>query len=524
MKTKNHIARTLIVLSAMFFSNLLLAQNAGDLDPTFGVGGTAVIDVGTGYDPCYGLIIQPDGKIVIGGTAALNGGWYPTLVRMNPDGTLDNTFDGDGITSSDVPHGTYNADANPLALQTDGKLLFTFGTAILGVGGLAVTRFNSDGSIDTSYGTNGTAITTVMEYSNDAFSLVLQADGKAVVVGRGSPAIGLGNQIVAVRYTSNGQLDETFADGGIYLGDVGLGGVIYDVRQATDGKIVMLGNITTSEGSDYVLMRLNENGTLDNSFNEDGIFNFNTEEYEFYKCLTVKEDGSIVAAGGFDALDGTGINIALASVTSTGEFDTTFGTDGVTITAIGNDTDRPEAVMVAPDGKILVVGTHEDFYGYGAVLRYNADGTLDNTFGENGIALIDAYNYKVQNIKLQADGKIVIAGFQYFEGVGDPDYSASRLLYDDADGVNDESIVEDMFSIYPNPTNDVLTLNWKNSTANEQVDISITDINGKIVWQSSGTASFSQKQIETTQIPIGVYSISILGKETNSISRFVISR
>jgi uncharacterized delta-60 repeat protein len=185
-----YIKSYFLLLTTCFFQ-CVKAQNAGDLDPTFGVDGTSLFTVGTGTPQCYGLVIQPDQKIVIGGRAATGGGWYPTLVRMNPDGTPDSTFDGDGITYGDVQHTTgYAADANPLALQPDGKLLYTFTTSVPDGTALAVTRFNSDGSVDTSFGTDGTASTMALEYINEAFSLLLQADGKVVIVGRANAFVG----------------------------------------------------------------------------------------------------------------------------------------------------------------------------------------------------------------------------------------------------------------------------------------------------------------------------------------------
>lgn len=501
------------------------AQNAGDLDLTFGNNGSVITDLGIGYDQCSGLVVQPDQKIVIAGRAYVNEGWYPTLIRMNMDGTLDNSFDSDGIAWGDVPHSTtLYAEADALVLQPDGKFLYTFYLSFFGGDGLAVTRFNTDGSIDTGFGTNGTTTIIVVEYGNYSNSMLLQSDGKILVTGRVQASSNSPFTAVAVRFTADGLLDETFADDGIFTFFQGNGTQVIDVKQASDGKTVMACSTSYSGYYDYVIIRLNEDGTFDTTFNEDGISNFNISgSYDAPQFLTLREDGSIIIVGYAYSEDGTNTDWAMVSLTSGGELDTGFGNDGVVIAALGDGNDVAESVVIAPDGKILVAGYHEDFYIYGSVLRYNANGTPDDTFGTDGVTLIDAYSYVVENIKLQADGKIVVCGWTGYSDTNEHHFTASRLMYEGADAVHNPLTIEKGISVFPNPVNDKIMLQWKNNTTNEQVNISISDINGKMVWQAQSTP-LNLTQIDTSQLPEGVYSISINGKKTNDTSKFVIAR
>ncbi len=522
--------KKLYCTSFFFLLTLLLfqtakAQSAGDLDFSFGTGGNVITDLGIGYDQCSGLVVQPDQKIVIAGRAYVNDWWYPTLIRMNTDGSLDTSFDSDGIASGDVQHSTtLYAEAEALALQPDGKLLYTFYRDFFGGDGLAITRFNADGSIDTNFGDNGTTSIIVMEYGNYSNSMLLQSDGKILVTGRVQASSNSPFTAVAVRFTADGLLDETFADDGIFTLLQGNGTQVIDVKQTNGGKTVMACSTSYSGYYDYVIIRLNEDGTFDTTFNEDGISNFNISgSYDAPQFLTLREDGSIIVVGYAYSEDGTNTDWAMVSLTSVGELDSAFGTEGVVVAALGDGNDVAESVVVAPDGKILVAGYYEDFYIYGAVLRYNADGTLDSTFGDGGISLIGEYAYFLENIKLQDDGKIVVCGWTGYSDTNEHHFTASRLLYDDAIAVNDIPTDKEGISVFPNPANDRIIVQWMSATNKEHANISITNINGKIVWQTKLT-SFNQIQIDTSQLAEGVYSISIQGNQTIASAQLVIAR
>jgi uncharacterized delta-60 repeat protein len=517
---KRYLTSLIAILLSIQHSN---AQNAGDLDLTFGINGSVITDLGIGYDQCSGLVVQPDQKIVIAGRAYITDWWYPTLIRINTDGTLDSTFNGDGIASGDVQHSTtLYAEADALVMQPDGKFLYTFYLDFFGGDGLAVTRFNSDGSIDTDFGVNGTTTVIAMAYSNYSNSLLLQGDGKILVVGSGQEYENAPSAAVAVRFTADGLLDETFADDGIFTFSQGNGTLGIDAKQSTDGKIVMACSTGYSGYQDYVIIRLNDNGTFDNTFNEDGIVNFNISGlFDAPQFLTLREDGSIIVVGYSYSDDGTNIDWAMVSLTSGGELDSEFGNDGVVIAALGDGDDIAESVAIAPDGKIIVAGYYEDFFIYGAVLRYNANGELDNSFGTNGLALIDAYSYHLENVKLQADGKIVVCGWTGYSDTNEHHFTASRLLYDGVNVVN-ENATDNKIHIYPNPSNEQFFLCFSDGMSGNFNRISIMDQSGKLVWQLSQVTQ--NMQVDVSHLAEGIYTV-LVQRDVSIISRtFVITR
>jgi len=511
--TRNFI----FLLASLGFNAQGFAQNAGDLDQTFGVNGSTITDLGIGYDQCSGLVIQPDQKIVIAGRGYIDNGWYPTLIRMNTDGTLDDTFDSDGIAKGDVPHSTsFYAEADALALQPDGKFLYAFHLDFFGQDGLAVTRFNSDGSIDNDFGSNGTATQLVMTESNYSNSLLLQADGKILITGNGQAYDNAPNSMLAVRFDADGQIDQSFADNGIFVFNQGTNSRIYDAKQDGDGKIVMACSSGYSGYWDYVIVRLNEDGSFDETFGEAGIASFNiSDSYDSPKFLTLREDGSVIVVGYAYSDDGSNMNMAMVSLTSGGVIDTAFGNEGIVVTPFGDGDDIAESVTIAPDGKILIAGHHEDFYIYGAVLRFNANGEPDTSFGTDGIVLIDAYSYIIENIKLQADGKIVVCGWTGFSGTNEHHFTASRLLYEGANSTNDADMKENQISVFPNPASDFVSIQGITSLAL----ITISDITGKTVMNEY---VIQNAILDISNLDMGIYMMTVLENGGSTTKKVIV--
>ncbi len=268
--------------------------------------------------------------------------------------------------------------------------------AILGL--LALSCFAAPGDLDLSFGGTGKVLTDRTDpsgSSNYAFCMALQSDGKIVVAGE---------NFDMVRYFSNGSLDAGFGNGGRisngYNASAGLG-----IKVQADGKIVVAGYAS----GNFRVIRYNPTGTVDGSFNAASIDFGTTDDYA--TDLAIVSGGKIVVAG----VTGTNAaaNFALARLNANGSLDTTFGTAGkVTADFAGND-DEAGSMVVQPDGKIIVagfawVGSNRDF----AAVRYNIDGSLDPSFGVGGkvttpIGQSDDYGGAVA---LQSDGKIVLAG------------------------------------------------------------------------------------------------------------------
>ncbi len=411
---------TVVVITS---STLALAQ-AGQLDSTFGTGGVFTTNF-TQPDSTMAtaVAIQSDGKIVIGGSTP-NGG---ALARLNTNGTLDSSFGTGGIVNN-----TFGADGPVVAvvIQPDGKIV----ASAEGFLGGSVGRFNSDGSLDTTFGNGGFAVSKSLDSGPGVLSaLALQSDGKILVTGAG--LIG--------RYTSEGQLDPTF-------GNSGIAALTFPIAIAmtlqSDGKIlVVTGLRAPSElfGSPNLpgtqpgaIARYNTNGSLDKSFGISG----QAACVASATAIAIQSNGKIVVAGAAPSalltFTSDGITVAdnqtgfgVVRYNSNGSVDTTFnpgagfGAGGGVITGFGSSFPAGGAFALAiqSNGEIVVagqagVGTNGGlgFASSSFVLaHYTTTGQLDTNFGTNGTVITTLNPGPISFVSalvLQSDGKIVAAG------------------------------------------------------------------------------------------------------------------
>ncbi|MEV6050381.1 calcium-binding protein [Streptomyces sp. NPDC052107] len=391
----------------------------GDLDPTFGTGGKVTTDFSGNND--FATAAQADGKIIAVGQSDAGGGDFDfALARYNLDGSLDTTFGTGGKVTTNF--GGVDG-ARGVAVQTDGKIV----VAGFSNTDFAVARYNTDGSLDTTF--NGTgAVTTDFGGGEDvAFGVALQADGKIVAAGSTNAFGGL--DFALARYNLDGSLDTTFGTGGKVVTDFGTGDndIANGVVVQTDGKIVAAGSGVSGSTLDFALARYNTDGSLDTTFGTGGLVttDFGGDNDQALG-VALQNDGKIVAAG-FTNAGGTN-DFALARYNTDGSLDTTFGTGGKVITDFGGTIDEAFGVAVQTDGKIVAAGITNaggtfDF----ALARYNTNGSLDTTFGTGGKVTTNFGGSDVaRGVTLQTDGKIVAAGSS--NAGGTTDFALARYL------------------------------------------------------------------------------------------------
>ena len=339
----------------------------GTLDATFDGDGKVVTAITGTQDVAYAVAVQNDGKILVSGGA--NGGPGATfcVVRYNPNGSLDNTFGRNGIVMGPFPV-TFTFAGQAIALQNDGKILV--GGAVTGDQlDFAVVRFNSDGSLDNSFDNDGYAQTPINPGSVDqAFVLAIQTDGKILMGGRTRQTVpSLGPfHLTLVRYNTDGSLDNNFAAGGVFTYSLpgGSDNVAYGLAVQTDGKIVVSGHSGLMGNAEFMLLRLNSTGLLDNSFDGDGIA---TTDFfggnDLARSMRLQADGKIILSG--SSLNGTDQNFALARYNTDGSLDNTFGTGGKYVVANDGNEDAYGMAMSGTTiylGGIITVGSSPDFF------------------------------------------------------------------------------------------------------------------------------------------------------------------
>jgi uncharacterized delta-60 repeat protein len=412
----------------------------GNLDAAFGQGGRVTTDFLGGSDAARGVVVQPDGKIVVVGSAAAPGSPAANsfaLARYNPDGSPDTTFGTGGkVTTALGANGT----ANGVVLQPDGKIVVVGSSYTAGAGSFAVARYNPNGTLDPVFGTAGKVLTAFPASSllggggGAATAAALQADGKIVVVGSGTPnANTLATDLAVVRYNANGTLDGTFGLAGRVFADLGSANdQAAAVGLQGDGKIVVAGSYGAPGQEDLALLRLNANGTPDAGFGKSGraVAGFHAQGPEAAAGLFIQGDGKILAVGTSSTTSGpAATGFALARFTAAGVLDTTFGSGGRVTVPQATVTGASAHGVAAAAGKLIVVGTtaapaagsvsRTDFI----AARFNADGTIDTAFGGGKVATNFAApgDSSASAMVLQPDGRVVVAGYVIVPGVpGNP--------------------------------------------------------------------------------------------------------
>lgn len=420
---------------------------AANTAPTFVTGnGKVITDFG---DNALGksVALQADGKIIVVGQAnnASNGQDF-AVARYNSDGSLDTSFNGSGKTTTDFGGDDYSQS---IALQHDGKI--TVVGASTGYD-FALARYNSDGSLDTSFKA-GNLFNTIFKSGGDR-SFSIQVDGKIIVAGDSN------GDFAIARYNFDGSLDTSFSSDGWLTTDFGGNDYSKIMTLQPDGKILVAGfTIDSNNSSNIALARYNPDGSLDSSFNGVGKTTADFGGNDYSQSLTLQSDGKILVAGFTQNL--TQSSFALARYNADGSLDINFSSDGLLTTDFeGNATGH--CVGLQADGKIIVAGFGNGDFG---IARYNPNGSLDTSFNVSGKTTTDfGGNDYAQSVIIQPDGDILVAGYTLDETIMSRfDFVFSRY---NPNGSLDLSI-----PFYKNTIDNSLYLENSNKTLDKEVHI-----------------------------------------------------
>lgn len=378
--------------------------------PTFLAGdGIVVTDVGTDNDTARSVVVQPDGKIVTGGYAEVGGVNLFALTRYDTDGTLDSTFGTSGVVTTSF--GGITNFGYQLAIQDDGKLLLAGGSFDGAQSDYALARYNSDGSLDSSFGTGGQVLTDFPAGESDvAHGVAVQPDGKILVSGITSN--GTDYDFALARYNSNGTLDTSFNGDGLIETPIGSGDDrSWTVSLQSDGRVLVGGYTDNGSDYDYALVRYDSSGNLDASFGTGGIVttDLGGGSQDIIYDIAIQSDGKIVVAG--QAGDANK-DFSVTRYNSDGSLDTSFGTGGTTTNPVGTSHDFGQGLALQSDGKIVVAGRVFGVSNGFGVARLNTDGSLDASFGTGGTTIEPTGGSfdEAWDLALQNDDSIVVVG------------------------------------------------------------------------------------------------------------------
>lgn len=391
---------------------VLRYNSNGTLDNSFNTTGFRLFTITNAlFTVIKDLQLQTDGKILFCGSYYLNGNSLLAIFRLNSNGTFDSTFSGNGLQSVMVD--VNNNTLGKIAIQSDGKILQmdTFYDQTDGNEDMLVIRYNVDGELDSTFNDGSAGLQLDLNNLKDKAACISVFNNKLIISGNTELSV-IDNSIALAKFDLDPLLfDDSFGDEGIAQHSIPFPTdeqLIKSVVQS-DNKIVALAQMYVNNAPFYCIERFNEDGTLDNTFGSNGRLGLGFQITDFHG-LAVDSQNRIVVSG-YTSLTGG----LILRITPQGTLDNTFGNQGITY-LVDDINFLPifNSIKFQPDGKIILAGTSavnniEDFL----LLRLNSNGTLDNSFGTGGISQNGSTNLdeSIFSIEILDDGKIIALGF-----------------------------------------------------------------------------------------------------------------
>lgn len=449
----------------------------GNLDASFSGDGKLLTPIGSGHDWAYGVTVQGNNRIVAVGVSRQTGDDDFAIVRYLEDGTLDNSFSGDGIFTIDFDGG--DDEARDVEILPNGNILvggtasmgadLDFAFALLDTDGKLVSSFDGDGLMTYDFANTDDALSRITVYKNRIYAV-------------GSSIKNDLEQYAIAAFQLNGAPDNAFSQDGMLVFDVDAGqDVATAIAVQPDDKILVAGYTGVGFEKEFCVVRFKADGSLDNSFSSDGIVipDVGTIDDRAYG-IALQADQKIVVGG--SSYGTTGYDFALIRLLQDGTLDLDFGEDGYAIETIGPFFDDARDMILQPDDKILITGyaaqaaSDADF----GLARFTADGMLDNTFSQDGkvITIIGGGESEdeAHAIALQPDGKIVIVG-EAQNNSNNLDFAVARYLSGLTTSVDEGLLEMQGLTLFPNPTTSSINASFS-LNADQVLVFSIQDISG----------------------------------------------
>lgn len=403
----------------------------------WGTGGKVITDLGGNFQVAYGGAIQDDGKIILAGFKNTTQNDC-AVVRYNTDGSLDSGFGTSGVMI--ISFSSFS-QGNAVAIQGDGKIIVVGNVGNGTAAGIA--RLTSSGSLDTSFNTTGKLEITVADGSTTGNALAILGSGKILVAGGALVNADSAQEFFVLRLNSNGSLDTGFGTSGFSFAEFGTNAAANDLLVQSDNKIVLVGKGNPGGNDAICVARFSSAGATDSGYGTSGLFSVTFAGFSsISNCRGTMLSDKVFACG---QIQGADTRTGICAITSAGALDTTFNTTGKTTYQFTGNTEYPAAsnslqswsIGIQADGKIIVGGDlaidspTDNTYPMFA-LRVNSDGSIDSGFGDGGISIIEVSAYTGGEFDaayvtlVQSDSKTLLAG-EADDDVGSK-FGSARLL------------------------------------------------------------------------------------------------
>jgi uncharacterized delta-60 repeat protein len=382
--------------------------SSGTIDNDFADQGKLIIDLGSGDDQISKIIHDSQGRLVVAGRVESDTNSFDVYIaRFNADGSFDTTFSSDGYHSFDIANGQ---DAGlTLTIDTQSRILVA-GRAASAGSNILVARFLENGNLDSSFDSDGIVITNVTGANESALDITILSDDSAVVVGQ---ATGTAQDFLILKYLPSGTLDTSFDTDGIFTLDISAGVDTLTSVFSFNNSIYASGYSSNGTDLDAHLFKIDLTGTVDASFGVSGHTKIdiggNNDAYS-----SIKKHGNYIYAVGFSN-SGSFKDALVSRFHLSGELDTSFGDNGHYTYAASDSLDNQfKDIVIDSKGNAYICGfTQTSTNFYGVLLKLNSEGALDTTWGDSGLIshIEESLDVSFDSVSTDALNRIIVTGY-----------------------------------------------------------------------------------------------------------------
>lgn len=496
---KIEIMKNIYILSLLLLPFMVLSQE-GELDISFNGDGKFIHENKNKAEQAYDVQLQADGKILMIGPSAQSS-WDKTwIMRLDIYGNPDPKFGNQGLVEMEM--GGTQSIGTALAVQGDGKIIVGGTSEYSDDRGFSARRLMDNGQPDLSFGDSSYVFLPFSNFSHLTQFVGIQGDGK-IILGAQVYTNTLG--IALARLMPDGSPDYSFGDSAVTVLSLPSSVTCNQFTMKQDGGIIAVGYTYSNSQQAFALVQTNADGQLDASFGSNGLIVISFSDDAEAEAVAVQADGKVVAAGNTN-VNGLS-NFAVIRLLADGTLDQSFGINGKTTHEIMSNDAFGKAVAILGDGKILVAG---DAYGLWnrdfALARFTSGGKIDNSFSIDGFTTKNMGNGNdyVHDAILQPNGRLVVVGSTYYtynssSSSASYDIAAARFL-GGAPTFGEAELDVYQIAVYPNPASSVLNIEMDDPFTEYEAEL--VDLSGKVYSRISLAGSGS---IDVSLMNSGLY-------------------